>query len=139
MNNLLNLAKKFQIYIKYVIAGGTAAIVNIAFLYLFTDIIGIYYLISTTIAFIIAYFVSFYLQKFWTFRDNSKDQLARQMSVYFIVGLANLAVNDAGMYILVDWVKLYHILAQIIMGALIAISSFLIYKYMIFKESVKSV
>jgi putative flippase GtrA len=126
--------RKYKIYVKFVLAGGTAAGTNLALLFFFTDILGIYYLISTTLSFIIAYFVSFYLQKYWTFRDNSRDKMAKQMSLYFIVGATNLGINDTGMYLLVDKAHLHHLIAQVVMGGIIAISSFLIYKFFIFKE-----
>ena len=136
MTEIINIfITKYKLYIKYIIAGGTAAATNLAILIFMTDVLNIYYLISTTVAFIIAYFVSFYLQKFWTFRDNSRDQIVKQMSVYFMVGVVNLGINDGGMYVLVDKVKLHHIPSQIIMGALIAIGSFMIYRFIIFKKT----
>lgn len=130
----LSQVYKKKIYVKYIISGGTAAGVDLVLLYILTDIVGLWYLLSAILAFIAAYFVSFYLQKFWTFRDNSRQRIYQQMTLYLIVGLTNLSINTFGMYILVDKLKVMYILAQIIMGALIAISSFLIYKFIIFKK-----
>lgn len=126
----------YKIYIKYIISGGTAAFVDLALLYILTDILGIWYLLSASLAFVVAYFVSFYLQKFWTFRDNSRERIVRQMSLYFIVGVSNLGINAGGMYILVDKLNVMYMLAQVIMGGLIAIGSFLIYKFIIFRKRI---
>ncbi len=123
-----------KLFVKYVIAGGTAAVTDLVLLYVFTDILHLWYLFSAIIAFIIAFFVSFYLQKFWTFRDNSRDRIYAQASLYFLAGLMNLAINTGGMYLLVDKLGVIYLGAQIIMGALIAATSFLIYKFIIFKK-----
>ncbi|MFH1427381.1 MAG: GtrA family protein, partial [Patescibacteria group bacterium] len=65
---------------------------------------------------------------------NDLARLSQQMSLYFFVGVVNLGVNTLGMYILVDYFNIYYILAQVIMGGLIAISSFIIYRFFIFKK-----
>ena len=93
---------RYKIPIKYIISGGTAAFVDLALLYALTDIFGVYYLLSAGMAFFVAFFISFYLQKFWTFRDNSNKQIYQQMFLYLFVGIVNLGINTAGMYILVE-------------------------------------
>jgi putative flippase GtrA len=132
MEFFLSQIYKYKLYIKYVISGGTAASVDLILLYILTDIFGIWYLLSACLAFVVAFFVSFYMQKFWTFRDNNRERIYQQMSLYLMVGVFNLGINAGGMYILVDKFHIMYILAQIIMGGIIAISSFLIYKFIIF-------
>ncbi len=135
---------KYKIPIKYVISGCTAAFVDLALLYALIDIFKVHYLLSASIAFFAAFFISFYLQKFWTFRDNSNKQLYQQMFLYFAVGIVNLGINAGGMYILVEHIfsefiyfgelNITYVLSQIIMGALIAVISFLVYRFVIFKK-----
>ncbi len=132
VNFFLKQIYKNKIYIKYVISGGTAAGVDLLILYILTDIFNIWYLLSAGLAFIVAFFVSFYMQKFWTFRDNNRERIYQQMSLYLMVGFLNLGINTGGMYIFVDKIHMMYILAQIIMGGIIAISNFLIYKFVIF-------
>ena len=131
---LIRLIYKKRQYVKFIIAGGTAAFTDLTLLYIFTDILGWWYLISAAIAFIIAFFVSFFLQKFWTFRDNNRERIYKQMGQYFLVGTVNLTINTLGMYILVDKLNIMYLFAQMIMMVLIAIGSFLIYRFVIFKK-----
>jgi len=133
----LKQAYKKKIYIKFIISGTTAAVTDLALLYFFTDILGLWYLLSAILAFIIAYFVSFSLQKFWTFRDNSQKKIYQQMSLYFLVGVVNLGANSWAMYILVDKFRVWYILAQVIISGFLAVSNFLIYKLIIFKKRKK--
>jgi putative flippase GtrA len=125
---------RYKTIIKFFISGGTAAATDIILLFLFTDIFNIHYLISAGMAFIIAFFVSFFLQKFWSFRDDTTDKIYKQMSQYFAVGLTNLLINTMGMYFLVEIIKINYILAQIVMGGLIACISFILYRYIIFRK-----
>ena len=120
--------------LRYIAAGGTAAAVNLLLLYIFTEFFHIWYVISASLAFLIAFGVSFILQKFWTFKDGSLRRVRLQLVLYFAIALANLAINAALIYLLVEFARLYHILAQIITNALIALESFFVYRNLIFKE-----
>lgn len=53
-------------FFRYLISGGTAAAVYLALVYVLTDLAGVWYLASTTIGFVVAFLVSFSLQKLWT-------------------------------------------------------------------------
>lgn len=126
-------------FVKYIIGGCTAAIVDLLLLYVFTDIFGLWVIYSATLAFLVAFFVSFYIQKFWTFRDNRKKGAYKQMAMYFGVGTVNLGINAGGMFVLVERFGVPYILAQIVIGSLIAVSSFIIYRFVIFRKKTKEI
>jgi len=121
--------------IKYLIAGGTAAFTDLSLLYIATDILGIWYLFSACLAFVVAFFVSFFLQKFWTFRDNDQEQIYKQLGAYLAVALANFTLNAALMYIFVDGLRIWYMLAQFMISGLIACESYFVYK--LFGKSIK--
>lgn len=127
-------ADKNKMIIKYMFSGGTAAVTDLFLLFLLTDVLDVWYVISASLAFIVAFFISFHLQKFWTFRDNTRDKIKQQMGLYFSIGVVNLAINAMGMYALVDLFDIMYILAQVVMGGLIAVANFLLYRYIIFKK-----
>lgn len=131
---LYSLVEKYKLIIKYIIAGSTAAGVDLTILYGLTEWVGLYYLLSATLAFIIAFFVSFNLQKFWTFKDNRRVGIHRQMTIYFLNGIINLNLNALFMYLLVDYVHIMYILAQIITSIFLAFTSFMVYRFVIFKK-----
>ena len=115
-------------------AGGSAALVQLSLLYIFTEAIGIHYLISTSLAFVFSFFVSFFLQKFWTFEDATKEKMGSQMLFYLLIALTNLGLNALLMYFFVETVKIWYMLAQVLVGVIIAIESFTIYKLLIFNQ-----
>ena len=132
---IIKLLWNYKRLVKYIIAGGTAAVTDLFLLFLFHDIFRINVIISATLAFVIAFFVSFYLQKFWTFRDNSKNKIKQQMGTYFLVGTANTAINAWAMDLLVNRWHIWYLLAQVIVAGSIALYSFVIYKFFIFEKA----
>ena len=127
----------FKQLTRYVISGASAAMTDLVILYFLTNYLKIWYLASAVLAYIISFFVSFFLQKFWTFRDGRKDQMNKQMAVYFCVTLTNLGLNTFFMYILVDVFHLWYMLSQVIASGFLAFGSFLIYKFFIFNRPAK--
>lgn len=127
----------FKQLTRYVISGGSAATVNLTILYLLTSRLHIWYLFSAILAYVISFFVSFFLQKFWTFRDGRKEQMHKQMTIYFFVALAGLGINTLFIYLFVDVFHIWYLSAQFIVSGFLAFSNFAIYKFFIFNRPIK--
>jgi dolichol-phosphate mannosyltransferase len=54
-------------YVKFVIVSAAALAVNMAFLYAFTEYLGIYYILSQVLAICIAFVINFIGNKLWVF------------------------------------------------------------------------
>ena len=133
-SNVLKL--KFKI-LRYVISGGTGAVVNIGTLYTLTHFFGIWYLLSSIVAFILSFFVSFNLQRRWTFNQNLPHTIVRHMTMYFVVALFNLFLNTGIVYASVEYLGMWYVVAQIVAGLFVAISSFFVYQHVIFNTQYK--
>jgi putative flippase GtrA len=116
---------------RYIISGGTAAVVNLALLYIFVEWLDIWYVLAAVAAFLLAFCVSFTMQKFWTFKDPTK-KVHSQAAIYFTVSLANLGINTLLIYIFVDYLHVHYMVGQIIASAILAVSSYFIYSLVIF-------
>lgn len=125
---------KSNILARYVAAGLTGAGTQISLLYIFTDIVKIWYIYSSIIAFISAIIVSFLLQKFWTFKDGSTKKIHHQAIKYLVTAISGLIANTALLYLFVDLLGLWYIFAQIVIGGLIMVFNFLMYKFFVFKK-----
>ncbi len=122
--------------LRYLLSGGTAAVVNLALLALFVEIFGLWYLAAAVVAFTLALLVSFALQKFFTFADHTRttDVLARQFSIYTTIALINIALNTILMYLLVERLFLHYLISQVVASGTIALYSFFIYRA-VFKDA----
>ncbi len=126
---------KYSLFIRYVIAGTTAAAFDIFLLFIFTDIWQIWYLAASVFAFIAAFFLGFSLQKFWTFKCRDFSLMRQQMFFYLLSGLLGLGLNSAGMYLGVEVAGLHYLIAQILVGIILAGFSFVFSYYITFRHS----
>lgn len=124
--------KRIHALFRYLVSGGSAAAINIGTLYVLTEYAHVFYLLSAVLSFSIAFFVSFLLQKFWTFGDRRKEVLHWQVILFLGVALVNLLVNTLLIYSLVEYMHLWYVAAAVVSGALLAVSNFFIYKHVIF-------
>lgn len=118
----------------FLVAGGIGVCVNVTILFIFTDVFKVWYIASTVVAFIFSFGVSFFLQKFFTFKDNSIDRIHHQAGSYVLIGLLNLCLNILLMYFFVEYVGFHHLFSQIVASALIAIESYFLYA-LVFRAS----
>jgi putative flippase GtrA len=77
-------------------------------------------------AFVLNNVVNFLIQKFWTFKSNDTGAVPRQLSLYFVMGVCFLVANTLLLYLLVEYVHLYYLIAQLILTILLTIVSFVI-------------
>ena len=129
---VLNAGNNRTKAIKFVIAGGTSAGISVAALFLLTNFLHVWYLFSSLIAFVPAFAVSFLLQKFWTFGDNSMLAIKKQLLSYFVIVVSNPLLNTPLLYLFVEFAHFHYIVAQIIVGAVIAVMSYFLYQRYVF-------
>ncbi|MDP3725664.1 MAG: glycosyltransferase [bacterium] len=120
--------------VRFIISGSIAALVYFTLLYIFTDIIGLWYLFSSVVTYILSFSVSFVLQKFWTFRDVRMEMriVIRQLVLQFIIAIGMLLLHTAALFVLVDVIGLWYLFAATISAFVLGILSFFIYRIFIF-------
>jgi len=127
--------KEGKLVTKYIIAGGTAALIQLSLFYLLIQLLGVsLYLLATSGAFVVALIVSFILQKFWTFGDNSLDRIKRQFTIYGTIALTNLFLNGVFMYVLVDRLRIWYMASQVMTMGVLAIFSFILNRKITFNS-----
>jgi putative flippase GtrA len=110
------------------LAGGT----DLIFLFIFHGLLHINLVLSTSVAFILSFLVSFTLQKFWTFRNYSEDKVVHQLSLYVLNAFIGLNLNGTGMHLLVNKYAVWYMLAQIIVNLVLGVWNFFVYKFIVF-------
>lgn len=124
--------QSFSQLIRFCITGGFASGVHLFLLYVLTDYLGMWYLMATTLGFLIAFSFSFALQKYWTFQNYDKARTASQAGGFFVLQGINLILNGVGMYLFVDVFGVSAVVAQVLVLAMLAFGTFVISKRFIF-------
>jgi len=137
MKNILSFtcknAQKSEL-LRYFFIGGLCALFDIALLYLFVAYLHIWYLSATTISFSIVTFSGYFGQKYFTFRDLSKNH-KRQISFFFVVAGTGLVINTGLMFFLVSFLGAWYIAANIITKILVFIWNYSANRHITFEKS----
>ena len=118
-------AERFSLFVKqtfkYYLVGSSGVGIGLVLLYLLTDIVGIWYVISQSIAIGIAMTSNFTLHKFWTYRKESIEGRTLVKYVkYVIICLIGTVMQLGLTYGLVENLSVYYIHAAMISIALAA-------------------
>jgi len=99
---------------KFMIVGAIGTVVNLLTLYILTDIFHVYYIVSAIIAFILSVLNNYFINKVWTFKENLQEEAVKKGMQYLIVSIFSLFVNLGILYILVEIIFFWYILAELI-------------------------
>ena len=120
--------------IKFLMSGAMAGVVDLSVLFVLHGLLNVSVVIATSAAYIASFWISFYLQKFWTFCNHNQKQLYHQLVLYFLFAFINLNLNGYLMHVLVNRYQVWYLGAQIIVSLAIGFDSFLLYKFIVFRK-----
>ncbi len=112
--------------VRFCVAGAAGVIAYYAALYGLTEYLGVWYVISAVIGFILNTGLNFTLQKFWTFENKEIHMVGRQLALYVVMTVCFLIGNTVCLYLMVEYLHIWYIAAQVILTAIISALSFVI-------------
>ena len=112
-------------FVRYALVGGVCLLLNLAALWLLTDVGGLHYLLSTMIAFFTLTPVGFVLQKVMTFR-TPREAAPVEWPRYFITMAASFAANLGLMYLLVSVLGLWYLAASVAVAIALLVANYLV-------------
>lgn len=133
---LLKQIHTYKTGIKYVLSGGASAVVNLLVLYGLTDVVGIWYVASSAVAFIVSHIVGFLLQKFWTFREIGWKRIHKQTAIYTVLGIAEFVLTPILIYGLVETFGIWYMLAAGVVMGCVALISYTVNKFITFRKEI---
>ncbi len=129
-----SMPKYIQI-IRYIFAGGFATASNLVILFIGVKYFKLWYLTSAIIAFCCAVIISYLLQKFWTFKNYSTQNMYKQFLSFFLFALIMLGVNTLLMYVFVALIGFQYLLAQAFISLIIACINYVYFNKIIFNNA----
>ena len=119
-------------FFKYVIVGFIGTGLDFLILYLLVEFWHLFYLLAALISIGIVIWLSFTLNKFWTFKNLEKRYFL-QLGKYILAHSVGIGINLAILTLLVEFFGLWYILAKVIATALALIWNFLVAKKWVFR------
>ena len=118
--------------LKFGVVGGLAFLIDYGLLYVLTEFVGIHYLISSVISFTVSLIFNYILSIKWVF-DVTKKQTAKEITIFVILSVIGLGINQVVMYAGSDLLHIYYMLTKIVATAIVMVWNFVTRKIFIEK------
>lgn len=109
---------------RYVFVGGTAFAVDFFFLYFFSDICGIYYLISAVLSFIISVLVNYVMSTKWVFNQDNIENKVLEFNLFILISTIGLVFTEILLYLFTDVFGIYYLVSKIISAIIVLFWNF---------------
>ena len=106
----LRAGKLIRQFCKFVIVGGTGALLGFITMYLFTSVWHMYYIVSYIISFNISLLSNYLLHSLWTFK--AKRAIAKY-GKYAVVSLLSLGLTTLLMYIFTSVIGMWYMISLV--------------------------
>ena len=118
MKNLIKQIMRFGV------VGVISFLVDYGILYVLTEKANIYYLLSAGISFTVSVVINYLLSMSWVFKSNKKRGKKEEFIIFIVLSLGGLLLNQVMMYVFVDYMNEYYLLAKIVATAIVMIYNF---------------
>lgn len=107
-------------FMKYSLIGSGTFLFDLLLLYIFTDILGVGYVTSAGVSFLIAVSCNYLLSRKLVFSETTRGH--REGYVYFLaIALSGLALVTGSMYILVEYLGVHYLVARVFVSGVTGI------------------
>lgn len=125
--------KKLVVQIlRFGVVGVLAFIVDYGILYLLTEYVHLYYLLSSIISFLISLVVNYILSIKWVF-DVQKKQTVKDVIIFTVLSTIGLLINSLVMYLSVELFSIYYMIGKIIATFIVMVWNFITRKIFVEK------
>ena len=120
-----NKTKKILVQIfKFAIVGVVATLIDFLFLYIFREFFKFPVVLANTLSFVISVIYNYTASVKWVFDVNKEKSAKKQFITFIIFSVIGLLINDLIMWISVDHLNIYYLLAKIIATLIVMVFNF---------------
>ncbi len=116
--------------LKFGVVGVVAFLIDYGLLYILTEFIGIYYLISAIISFTVSVIVNYIMSIKWVF-DVNKKQGVKEFIIFIILSIIGLIINEIIMYMMVNLVNIHYMISKLFSTGIVMVYNFVTRKIFI--------
>lgn len=121
---------------RYIFVGGTAFIVDFFFLYFFSDILGIYYLISAIFSFIISVLLNYLMSTKWVFNQGNIENKILEFNLFILISTLGLIFTEILLYFFTDVLGVYYLISKVISAIIVLFWNFLARRVMFYGKTI---
>jgi putative flippase GtrA len=118
---------------RYTCVGGIAFLVDISTLFFLTESLGIYYLVSAAVAFLLGLITNYSASVLWVFRRRTLQSRFLEFVAFSLIGLGGLGLNEFFLWFFTERIAIHYLLSKIISAGLVYLFNFTFRKLMLFR------
>ena len=118
------MSKLIAQIMKFGVVGIIAFFIDFGVLVLLTEVFGVQYLISTTIAFIVSVIFNYVASMRYVFKRKDDISRRREFIIFVALSVVGLILNDMFMWLFVEMVIIDYRIAKIVTTVLVAVWNF---------------
>ncbi len=117
---------------RYLVAGGTAFMVDFATLWLLSEKAELSLHLSVVVAYVLGLIITYTLSIYWIFDKRQRDNWRSEFTIFAIIGLIGLALTSLFMWLFTDILLLHYMLSKIITTIVVFVWNFIAKKRILF-------
>jgi putative flippase GtrA len=119
--------------IRSVFSSNVAFAVDFGILVVLTEVVGLHYLISNGIAFMVGTTISYTLSVFWVFSRRSIANKHAEYWIFILIGVVGVGLNEALIWTFTEHVHIHYLISKVIAGSSVFFFNFFARKYVLFR------
>ncbi len=119
--------------IRYTIVGGLAFAIDFGLLFILTEYIGLFYVLSATLSFIAGLLVNYFISTSWIFKSVIKNKQI-EFTLFALIGVIGLGLNDLLIWIFTEKFHLHYMFSKLVTAVLVYLWNFFGRKYFLFNK-----
>lgn len=117
---------------RYGFVGGAAFVVDYATLFVLTNYVGVQYLWSAAIAFVLGLVANYLLSISWVFRNRGDLSRWQEFLFFAVIGVVGLGFNELIMYACTGLMHIHYMVSKLVSTAIVFFWNFFARKYLLF-------
>ena len=126
---IARMGKIIRQFLRFSAVGITAFVIDYGLLALLTEVFGINYLVSATIAFIISTVFNYLASMKYVFTHKEGMKRTREFIIFTVISIIGLLMTNGGMVLGVEVIHGHYLIVKIVVAAIVSIYSFIARKY----------
>lgn len=121
-------------FVRYGLVGGLAFVVDFAALFVLTEYLGLHYLLSASLSFLLGLVTNYLFCIAWIFDYRALANRAHEFLVFFVIGIVGLLLNNLLMFALTEYLGLHYLFSKVAAAAAILLLNFSLRRSLLFVE-----
>lgn len=128
-------SKLTEQFLRYIVAGGLAFVCDISALWVMTEHLGIHYLISASLAFLLGLAVNYLICVGFIFEYRASVNSLHEFALFTAVGLLGLALNALILFGLTEGLALHYLTSKLFSAAVVLLFNFSARRHLLFSDN----